>query len=209
MFDLPGKSLDALFDACLLENETQEPNEINEVLVTSDLEREEGQAQVEEVSSAMNLIKKTAKELIKPLESSFNVGVSVMFLYKCLVEHLMEELETLSQIKITHQILGGRLFSVENEATSYIANEAYKSLLNKHLMKGASCVNQWTMSHIAILKVFVDHALGCVEVSSSRDTAYTAEETLQDLEIPEVQEDSELSKVQIRKKTLYMPGKVC
>ncbi|KAL7867971.1 hypothetical protein SRHO_G00093550 [Serrasalmus rhombeus] len=169
MFDLPSKSLDALFDACLLENETPEPNGIKEVLVTSEQEREKGQAQVEEVSFAVNcqsrssaeveevsrdpkdskiftvppsVIKKTHKELIKLLESSFNVEVSVMclmFLFKCLVEHLMEELETLSQIKITHQILGGWLFSDENEASSYIAHEAYKSLLNKHLMKGASC----------------------------------------------------------------------
>ncbi|KAL7843981.1 hypothetical protein SRHO_G00225200 [Serrasalmus rhombeus] len=61
----------------------------------------------------------------------------------------MEELETLSRIRITHQVLGGRLFADENEAVSHIVDAAYKSLLEKCLMKGASHEIQWTISYVA------------------------------------------------------------
>ncbi|XP_036413759.1 uncharacterized protein LOC118798430 [Colossoma macropomum] len=221
-FDLPSESLDALFSARLLGNETPELNGVKEFLDTPEHEREEGQARVEEASSAADrrsrsstaveevalsrgpkdskvltvppaVIRKTVEELVKRLESSFNFRVPVISLYERLVGRLVEELETLSQIRITHQVLGGRLFPDENGAVSQIVNEAYKSLLNERLMKGASCVDQWTIDYVAnvILTVLVDYALGCFHVSSSSPDTDAAEEASQGLELTEVQEDSD------------------
>ncbi|KAL6478907.1 hypothetical protein MHYP_G00123400 [Metynnis hypsauchen] len=220
-FDLPSESLDTLFSAHLLGNETPELNGFKEFLAIPEHEREKSQAQVKEVSSAADcqrrsltvveevtlnrgpkdskvltvpptVIKKTAEELVKRLES-FKAGVSVISVYERLVDRLMAELETLFQIKITHQVLGGRLFSDENGAISHTVNEAYKSLLNKHLMKGVSCVDQWTIDDVAdaILTEFVDYALECFHVSSSSPDTDSAAEASQGWGLTEVQKDSD------------------
>ncbi|KAL7861996.1 hypothetical protein SRHO_G00134370 [Serrasalmus rhombeus] len=221
MFDLPSESLDVLFNSHLLGNETPELNGTKEFLVTSEIDRKEGWTcpEVEDMSNVVNgqsrsstavedgtlsqdpnnwiltvpprVIKKTAKELLKRLETSFNVALPVFLIYQRLVERLKEELQTLFQIEITPVVLDGRLFPYENEAASHIVNEAYKSLLKQRLMKGASCVNQWTIDYIVntILKEFVDYALGCFNVFSS--SPYAAEETSQEMGLPELQEDSD------------------
>ncbi|KAL7852279.1 hypothetical protein SRHO_G00180640 [Serrasalmus rhombeus] len=218
-FYLPSESLDTLFSARLLGNETPEMNGIEEFLASPEHEREESQARVEEVSSAAGchrsptveevtlsrdpedskvltlpptFIKKMAEELVKRLES-LKVGVLVVSLYERLVERLIDELETMSHIKITHQVLGGRLFSDENAAVSHIVNEAYKSLLNKHLTNGASYVDQWTIRHAvnAILIAFADYALGCFHVSGSSPDTDTAVNASQGLGFSEVQKDSD------------------
>ncbi|KAL7852273.1 hypothetical protein SRHO_G00180750 [Serrasalmus rhombeus] len=212
-FDLASESLDTLFSARLLGNETPEVNGVEEFLASPEHEREESQARVEEVSSAAGceevtlsrdpedskvltvppaVIKKIAEELVKRLES-VKVEVPVISLYERLVERLIDELETLSNIKITHQVLGGRLFSDENGAVSHIVNEAYKSLLNKRLTHGASYVDQWTIRYAvnAILIAFADYILGCLHVSSSSPDTDTAGKASQGLEFPEVQKDSD------------------
>ncbi|KAL7857924.1 hypothetical protein AOLI_G00180260 [Acnodon oligacanthus] len=154
-FNLPSKSLDTLFSARLLGNETPEPKGVKEFLATPEYEYEE-------------IIKKTAEELIKHLES-FKVGVPVISLYERLMDRLMDELETLFHIKITHQLLGGRLFSDENGAISHIVNEAYKRLLKKHLIKGASCFDPWAINYaadaiLAVLTVLCDLSDECSEI---------------------------------------------
>ncbi|KAL7852304.1 hypothetical protein SRHO_G00180890 [Serrasalmus rhombeus] len=219
-FDLPSESLDTLFSAHLLGNETPEMNGIEEFLASPEHEREESQARVEVVSSAAGchrrsptveevtlsrdpedskvltvppaVIKKIAEELVKRLES-LKVGVLVVSLYERLVERLIDELETMSHIKITHQVLGGRLFSDENGAVSHIVSEAYKSLLNKRLTNGASYVDQWTIRHAvnAILIAFADYALGCFHVSGSSPDTDTAVNASQGLGFSEVQKDSD------------------
>ncbi|KAL6477863.1 hypothetical protein MHYP_G00136980 [Metynnis hypsauchen] len=224
MFDLPSESFDVLLNSRLLGNETPEPNGTKEFLVTSEKDHEEGQAQVEDMSSVVNcqsrssasmledvtlsqdlndtkvltvpprVIKKTAEELVKRLETSFNIVLPVILIYQRLVERLNEKLQTLSQIKITHLVLDGRLFPYENEAASHIVNQAYKSLLNQRLMKGASCVNQWTIDYVVntILKEFVDCAVGCFNVFSS--SPYAAEEISQELGLPELQDSDRQSR---------------
>ncbi|KAL7852305.1 hypothetical protein SRHO_G00180900 [Serrasalmus rhombeus] len=219
-FDLPSESLDTLFSAHLLGNETPEVNGIEEFLASPEHEREESQARVEEVSSAAGchrrsptveevtlsrdpedskvltvppaVIKKIAEELVKRLES-VKVEVPVISLYERLVERLIDELETLSHIKITHQVLGGRLFSDENGAVSHIVSEAYKSLLNKRLTNGASYVDQWTIRYAVnvILIAFADYALGCFHVSGSSPDTDTAVKASQGLGFSEVQKDSD------------------
>ncbi|KAL7857930.1 hypothetical protein AOLI_G00180320 [Acnodon oligacanthus] len=51
-FNLPSKSLDTLFSARLLGNETPEPKGVKEFLATPEYEHEESQARVKEVSTA-------------------------------------------------------------------------------------------------------------------------------------------------------------
>ncbi|KAL6481901.1 hypothetical protein MHYP_G00099810 [Metynnis hypsauchen] len=219
-FDLPSESLDTLFSARLLRNETPEVTGVKEFLAKPKHERKKSRARVEEVSSAADchrrsltvvkevdlirgpkdskaltvppaVIKKIAEELVKRLES-FKVGVPVISLCDRLVNRLMDDLQTMSHIKITHQVLGGRLFSDENGAISHIVNEAYKSLSNKRLKKGASYVDQWTIRHAvdAILIAFADYGLGCLHVSTSTTDTDTAMKASQGLGFPEVQKDS-------------------
>ncbi|KAL7845381.1 hypothetical protein AOLI_G00235730 [Acnodon oligacanthus] len=190
--NLSSESLDTLFSAHLLGNETPEV----EFLTTPEHEREDSQAGVQEVSSAADclssslteveevplnrgpkdskaltvppaVIKKTAEELVKRLES-FKFGVPVTSFCERLVNRLMDELKTMSHIRITHQVLGGRLFSDENRAICHIVNEAYKSLLKKRQMKGASHFDRRMMKHAvdAVLVAFADYALGCLLMSS-------------------------------------------
>ncbi|KAL7845402.1 hypothetical protein AOLI_G00235940 [Acnodon oligacanthus] len=214
--DLSSESLDTLFSAHHLGNETPEV----EFLTTPEHEHEESQAGVQEVSSGADclssslteveevplnrgpkdskaltvppaVIKKTAEELVKRLES-FKFRVPVTSFCERLVDHLMDELKNMSHIRITHQVLGGRLFSDENGAICHIVNEAYKSLLKKRQMKGASHFDRRMMKHAvdAILVAFADYALGCLLVSSSAPDTNTAVKASQGLEFPEVQKQS-------------------
>ncbi|KAL7845378.1 hypothetical protein AOLI_G00235700 [Acnodon oligacanthus] len=214
--NLSSESLDTLFSAHHLGNETPEV----EFLTTPEHEREESQAGVQEVSSAADclssslteveevplnrgpkdskaltvppaVIKKTAEELVKRLES-FKFGVPVTSFCERLVNRLMDELKTMSHIRITHQVLGGRLFSEENRAVCHIVNEAYKSLLKKRQMKGASHFDRRMMKHAvdAILVAFADYALGCLLVSSCAPDSDTAVKASQGLGFPDVQRQS-------------------
>ncbi|KAL7857921.1 hypothetical protein AOLI_G00180230 [Acnodon oligacanthus] len=140
-FNLPSKSLDTLFSAHLLGNETPEPNGVKEFLATPEHEHEESQARVKEVSTAADYQSSHQEDSRGAHKAS---GVPVISLYERLMDRLMDELETLSHIKITHQ-----LFSDENGAISHIVNEVYKRLLNKRLMKGASCFDPWAIDYAA------------------------------------------------------------
>ena len=123
-------------------NETPEPNVIKEFPVTADEEREEGQSEIKEVSSDAGeetvcgdskgskiltvpptIFKRTAEELVRRLESVYG-GVPLTFLHKSLVDSLIEEVELVDQIKVTDQVLNGRLFPDENEAIRHIVSEA-------------------------------------------------------------------------------------
>ncbi|KAL7845405.1 hypothetical protein AOLI_G00235970 [Acnodon oligacanthus] len=214
--DLSSESLDTLFSAHHLGNETPEV----EFLTTPEHEREESQAGVQEVSSGADclssslteveevplnrgpkdskaltvppaVVKKTAEELVKRLET-FKFRVPVTSFCERLVDHLMDELKTMSHIRITHQVLGRRLFFDENGAVSHIVNEAYKSLLKKRQMTGASHFDRRMMKHAvdAVLVAFADYALGCLLMSSSAPDTNTAVKASQGLEFPEVQKQS-------------------
>ncbi|KAL7857928.1 hypothetical protein AOLI_G00180300 [Acnodon oligacanthus] len=119
-FNLPSKSLDTLFSAHLLGNETPEPKGVKEFLATPEYEHEESQARVEEVSTAADYQSRSSM-VVK------EVGV----------------IKTLS--------------------------EAYKRLLNKHLIKGASCFDPWAINYAAdailvVLAVLCDLSDECSEI---------------------------------------------
>ena len=124
-FDLPGETLDALFSARLLGNETPEPE--HEQVSSEDVEKT--LLEDPEDSKILRFFKKTAEELVRWLESIFCVRVSELYLYEHLVTHLMEEVEILAWIKVTFQAPDGRLFPDDIEAVSFIVSEVYKDFL--------------------------------------------------------------------------------
>ncbi|KAL7857932.1 hypothetical protein AOLI_G00180340 [Acnodon oligacanthus] len=81
-FNLPSKSLDTLFSAHLLGNETPEPKGVKEFLATPEYEHEESQPRVEEVSTAADYQSRSSmvvKEVgvLKTLSSSPDTDTAV------------------------------------------------------------------------------------------------------------------------------------
>ncbi|KAL7826871.1 hypothetical protein AOLI_G00320800 [Acnodon oligacanthus] len=205
--DLPSTSLDALFSARLLGNQTPEPDVTEEFPVMAEQERKEGQSEVKVSSKAgeetvsgesqeLNFLtvsptvfKRTVEEVSRRLESVYG-EVFQNFPYNSLVDSLIDEVELLEQIKVTDQVLVGRLFPDEDEAIRHIASEACRALLNKSLRKKKSCVDWLMFRYITdtVLISFVDYALACLDESGPSPVTDAVEERLQGS--PEVEEDS-------------------
>ncbi|KAL6460473.1 hypothetical protein MHYP_G00304390 [Metynnis hypsauchen] len=196
---------EALFSARLLGNETPEPDVVKEFPVTAEHEREEGQSEIEEVSSdageetvcgdskglkiltvSPTVFKRIAEEFVRRLESVHGAVPLTFSFYKNLVDSLIEEVESLGEIKVTDQVLDGRLFPDENEAVCYIVSEAWGALLNKKY-----CVDRLTIRCITntIMITFVDYTLAWLSESGSSPDTDSIAERLQSS--PEVEEDSE------------------
>ncbi|KAL6464505.1 hypothetical protein MHYP_G00268220 [Metynnis hypsauchen] len=90
----PVKTLDTLFSARLLGNDTPEP-EHEEVSLEDEEKTTCGDP---EDSKILRFFKKTAKEVVRWLESAYQIRVPMLFLYEHLVHHLMDEVEILEWV---------------------------------------------------------------------------------------------------------------
>ncbi|KAL7863631.1 hypothetical protein SRHO_G00126150 [Serrasalmus rhombeus] len=137
------------------------------------------------------VIKEMAEGVAKELESSFNVGFPVYVLYKHLIDDMIEELELLTGIKVTCQVLGGRLFPDKNSVVSRVVREACESLSGASWMNGTSSVDSWTIWCIAhaILRAFVNCAEERFQPRISSPDTDAVERTSLGLRLSEVQVD--------------------
>ncbi|KAI4893757.1 hypothetical protein NFI96_010259 [Prochilodus magdalenae] len=152
-------------------------------------EGEEGGSHDSEILTVSpRVINFAAQEVVKDLNSSFDVELPAGILYDCLLDNMMEELQILAGIKITAQVLGGRLFPDENNAISRIVREACESLSDGRWMRGAVCPDHWTVGCIAdaILNAFVNYALECIQPRSSSPETDTVKDASLVLGLPEL-----------------------
>ncbi|KAL7837058.1 hypothetical protein SRHO_G00267690 [Serrasalmus rhombeus] len=97
--------------------------------------------------------KKIAEELVRWLESTFHPGFPVFFLFECLVDCLMEEVEMLAVVNIISEARD------EVDAISYIVSEVYEDLLNQPRRMVVSCFNEGTISYIscAVIRALINY----------------------------------------------------
>ncbi|KAL7843758.1 hypothetical protein AOLI_G00252700 [Acnodon oligacanthus] len=159
----PEVTLDALFSARLLGNETPEPEHEQ---VSSEDEEETLSGYPKDLK-VLSFFKKTAEELVRWLESTFHLGFPGSILYENLVDCLLEEVEMLAVVNITFEAHD------EVDAISYIVSEVHDDLLKQPWRMEVSCVNEGTIGYISYtaIRAFINYTTSwCKEARTSPDT---------------------------------------
>ncbi|KAI4880489.1 hypothetical protein NFI96_007356, partial [Prochilodus magdalenae] len=112
------------------------------------------------------VLQRISAELVRRLESTCCTDLSGI----CdpLVSQLSKELEDLPGIKVSCEILGGRLLAPESNAVSAIVSEAHDSLVRKYWLMEVLRFDQWTICSISstIIEAITRYAM--IDMKPSR-----------------------------------------